>query len=133
VATSTCHVDATSIQIWGRNPASRATSVPREILVEAESTIALGKVVTPSDTRGMDLNEVFTAIPCCACNDPRRDRILGRMGAVYLTLARGGTLAKIPTLAEILRGCCRQSMVLSVGEVDPASTTFILPQKRARR
>jgi hypothetical protein len=81
----------------------------------------------------MDLNEVFTVIPCCGCNDYRRDKILARLGTVYLTLARGGTLAKIPTLAEMLQGCCQQGGLLSVGEVDPASTTFILPQKGARR
>jgi hypothetical protein len=79
----------------------------------------------------MNVNEMMTELPClCSCTHWRADRLRQILGMFYLRSLTGPV--EPPPLAEVLRGCCRNGEVLSVGQIDPHSTTFILPQKHAR-
>ena len=59
----------------------------------------------------MDANAVFTAIPCCICTDWRRDKVVARLGAFYLQ-CEVGQRPKVPSRAELMRGCCQQPQVV---------------------
>jgi hypothetical protein len=55
----------------------------------------------------IDINEVFTKIPCIAgCMDWRRDRVLHALGMIYLLQLRGEKVY-IPPLTEMLKFCCK--------------------------
>jgi hypothetical protein len=71
----------------------------------------------------MDVNAVFTAIPCCGCSSARRDAVVARLGALYLAL-REGQAPQVPTRAELLRGCCRSDELIGP-DANPGLTILI--------
>jgi hypothetical protein len=54
-----------------------------------------------------DINWVFSKLPCLCCENWRRDRLLTRIGALYLALERGEQ-PPIPTRDELMAGCCKR-------------------------
>jgi hypothetical protein len=55
----------------------------------------------------VDLNTVFTELPCLSCGCAQRDRVLHVLGALYLILEKGGT-PRVPARAELMAQCCRR-------------------------
>jgi len=56
----------------------------------------------------MSTEDVMIKLPCLFCNDEERARaVRARLGQTYLDL-EAGRLPKVPTRAELFRGCCKQ-------------------------
>jgi hypothetical protein len=73
-------------------------------------------------------SQAYTQIPCCGCNDYRRDKILTRLAMFWLACERGEQ-PKVPTRAELLRGCCK-SAELGL-EQDQGITILVNPPSQA--
>jgi hypothetical protein len=74
---------------------------------------------------GMDPT-AHNAFPCFGCTDWRRDRLLQKLGLLYLALERGEK-PRIPPRAELLKGCCRTVMESGVDDgvtfmIEPGTT-----------
>jgi hypothetical protein len=79
----------------------------------------LAEMMVQEHTHGMDINEVFTRLKCLGgCSDCRRDKILARLGAFYLS-ALDGNPVEPPPLSEMLRGCCQLPIENVVGTYIP--------------
>jgi hypothetical protein len=50
--------------------------------------------------------QCYNEIPCCSCGSWQRDRVLTRLVLFYLQ-SEAGQKPKVPTRAELMRGCCR--------------------------
>jgi hypothetical protein len=79
----------------------------------------------------MDANEVFTALPCLACADYKRDKVLALLGAFWLASSQGQK-PPCPTRAEMLQGCCQALRLLGDEFIDRTIATYVVPDTRER-
>jgi hypothetical protein len=79
----------------------------------------------------MDANEVFTAIPCLACNDYKRDKVLALLGAYWLASSQGQT-PPVPTRAQLLQGCCQAPRLLGNEFIDRTVGVYVMPDTREK-
>jgi hypothetical protein len=79
----------------------------------------------------MDANDVFTAIPCLACADYKREKVLALLGAYWLASSQGQT-PPVPTRVQLLQGCCQAARLLGDEYIDRTVAHYIVPDTRER-
>ena len=64
---------------------------------------------------------IYNQLPCLSCSDPRCDRIKTRLGALLLQVLRDERPEKLPTLDQLLHGCCQRP------SADDGRMIFVMP------